>query len=169
VKTARIKVGLKMRRNWGAMRYLFILLFPSLLWADKPVKTDPPQWICDGYIKGYDELDSEIANRWKTVKTFKLEGPFLNNNVVTTSFQADKHEMRVNLVYNENGRSSMFDETLKSEGISMSVGIAEKSFGGDSFQVMDGAVLPKTVGLRVDFEQDKKAYVARLVCKKNSK
>lgn len=151
------------------MKYLFIVLFPSLLWAEKPVKADLPQWACEGYVKGYDELDSDTNNRWKTVKKFKIEGPLSNTNMAIAVVQVEKHEMRIQFVYNENGKSSMFDETMKSEGVSLSVGINGKSFGGDSFQVMDGAVLPKTIGLRVDLELDKKNYIVRLICKKNKR
>lgn len=151
------------------MRFLFILLFPTLLWAGKPIKSDPPDWVCDGFVKGYDELDSEISDRWKTLKNFRLEGPFENTNTVSTAVMVEKHEFNVTFVYNAIGRSSMFDETMKSEGVSMTVGVAGKSFGGNSFQVMDGAVLPKTIGLRVDFELEKKTYIVRLVCKKGKK
>lgn len=151
------------------MRFLFILLFPSLLFAAKTSKTDLPDWICEGTVLGYDELDSEIADRWKKLKNFKFEGHFENTNIAHTEVVVDKHEFHIGFVYNALGRSSMFDETMKSEGVSLDVGIAGKNFGGSSFQVMDGAILPNIIGLRVDLEQDKKNYIVRLICKRGKK
>ncbi|MBC7457809.1 MAG: hypothetical protein H7235_05995 [Bdellovibrionaceae bacterium] len=151
------------------MRFLFVLLFPSLLFAAKTVKTTLPEWTCDGTVHGFDELDSEIADRWKKLKTFKFEGPFENTNMAYADVMVEKHEFHFIFVYNALGRSSMFDETMQSEGVSLDVGIAGKSYGGSSFQVMDGATLPKIIGLRVDLEQDKKNYIVRLICKKGKK
>ena len=150
------------------MKYLSILLFPSLLWAEKPAKAELPPWFCDGYVKGYDENIAVIEDRWQTVKTFKLEGP-TGGNVASTEVTFDKHKANVSFTFNSYGTMSMFDEPMKSEGVSFNVSVGEKHFAGDSFQVMDGARLPVTIGLRTDFELDKKAYVVRLVCKRNKK
>lgn len=151
------------------MKYLYFFLFPSLLWAEKPNKVDKPHWLCEGYIQGYDENNPVIENRWGTIKKFKLEGPTQNSNTVVTTVAFDKHEARVNFVYNPYGTMSIAEETVKSEGVSLSVGVGDESFGGSSFQVMDPAGLPKTIGLRVDFEYQKKPYFVRLICNRNKK
>ena len=151
------------------MGYFFILIFPTLLWAEKSVKKVAPIWICDGFVKEYDELESQPEERFKTVKTFKLEESFQNTNTVSTQFSVGKHEFSVSFVFNAKGRSSMFDEKMESEGVSMSVSVSGKGFGGDSFQVMDGAVLPHVIGLRKDIEYDKKDYYVRMICNRNKK
>jgi hypothetical protein len=151
------------------MGFLFILLFPTLLWAEKPAKTKLPLWICEGYVKGYDETVSPDGDRFKTLKTFKLEDSFENTNTVNARFSVEKEDFSVTFVFNAKGRMKMFDEKMESEGVSMSVSVGGKGFGGDSFQVMDGAVLPKTIGLRTDLEYDNKNYYVRLICKRNKK
>ncbi len=148
------------------MGFLFVLLFPTLLWAEKLAKKEIPLWICDGFVKGYDESVPVDQDRFKTLKTFKLEESFKNTNTVATQFSIENHEFAVSFVFNAKGRSSMFDEKIESEGVSMSVSVNGKGFGGSSFQVMDGAILPKMIGLRTDLEYDKKDYYVRMICKK---